>query len=101
MGGSFPTQSADLHNPWSVYTHRHLFRQLGTLKISEQGFVYWENSRGKVSLQQFRDNILVASTYPDSPHTAFIHTVQNIPRQAWALRVLCECATSDSDACKF
>ena len=62
MGGSFFAQFADLHSLWSVYTHRHPFRQPATLKIAEQGFIYWENACGKVLLQQFRDNILVAST---------------------------------------
>ena len=103
MGGSFSAQSANLHSLWSVYTytdstHRHLFRQLGTLKIAEQGFIYWENARGKVSLQQFRDNILIASTYPDSPETALVHAVRGILQQAWGLTVLCDCCTSDSDA---
>ena len=82
MGGSFSAQSANLHSLWSVYTHRHLFRQLGTLKIAEQGFIYWENARGKVSLQHFRDNILIASTYPNSPETALVHTVRGILQQA-------------------
>ena len=101
MGGSYSAQSADLHSLWSLYTHRYLFRQPGTLKIAEQGFIYWENARGKVSLQQFRDNILVASTYPDSPETALVHKVRGIPQQAWGLRVLCNCCTSDSDVCRF
>ena len=77
-----------------MYTHRHLFCQLGTLKISKHGFIYWENAQGRVSLQQFWDNILVASTYPDSPDTTPIHTVRDI-------LLLCECATADSDACRF
>ena len=101
MGGSLFAQSTDLHSLWSVYTHRNLFRQLGTLKIAEQGFIYWENPRGKVSLQQFRDNILIASTYPDSPETALVHIVRGILQQAWGLRVLCDCCMSDSDTCRF
>ena len=101
MGGSFSAQSTDLHNLGLVYTHRHLFRRLGTLKIAEQGFIYWENARGKVSLQQFRDNILIASTYPNYRETALVYTVRGILQQAWGLRVLCDCCTSDSDACRF
>ena len=67
MGGSFSAQAADLHSLWSVYIHRGLFRRLGTLRVTDSGFPYWENSHGRVSMQQFRDNILVASSYPDSP----------------------------------
>ena len=101
MGGSFSAQSADLHSLWSVYAHMHLFRQLGTLKIAKQGFIYWENARGKISHQQFRDHILIASTYPNNPDTALVHTVRGILQQAWGPRVLCDYCTSDSDACRF
>ena len=81
MGGSFSAQAADLHSLWSVYIHRGLFRRLGTLRVTDSGFPYWENSHGRVSMQQFRDNILVASSYPDSPQVQLIQTICNILRQ--------------------
>ena len=42
---------------------------------------------------------IVASTYPNSPDTALIHIVRGILQQALGLRVVCKCATTDSDAC--
>ena len=101
MGGSFSAQAADLHSLWSVYIHKGLFRRLGTLRVTDSGFPYWENSHGRVSMQQFRDNILVASSYPGSPQVQLIQTICNILRQCWGLRVLCVCATEHSDACLF
>ena len=78
MGGSFSAPSADLHSLWSVYVSCNQFRRLGNLRVSQEGFVYWENPLGRVSLRQFRDNVLVASSYPDSPHTSLIETVRTI-----------------------
>ena len=72
MGGSFSAQATDLHSLWGVYSKRDLFRQLGTLHISELGFPFWDTHRGIITLCQFRDNIPVASTYKDSPSTPII-----------------------------
>ena len=101
MGGSFSAQSADLHRLWSVCTIRHQFYRLGNLRVSDEGLVYWENPLGRVSLWQIRDNVLVASSYPDSPQTRLIETVCDILQQCWSLRVLCECATPTSNACTY
>ena len=40
---------------------------------------------------QFRDNILIASSYPDSAHTQVVHKICGMLGKAWALRVLCDC----------
>ena len=99
MGGSFSAQSADLHSAWGVFQGRHLFRKLGKLHISESGFVYWINELGTVSLCQFRDNILVASTYPDSPRTQLIHQICGILHECWGLRVVCDCGDVCQGSC--
>ena len=54
MGGSFSAQAADLHSLWGVYSNRHLFRQLGTVHISESGFPFWETPHGIITLCSFR-----------------------------------------------
>ena len=62
MGGSFSAKR-DLHSLLGVYNNRHLFRRLGTLHISDSGFPFWESPHGIITLCQFWDNILVASTF--------------------------------------
>ena len=91
MGGSFSAQSAELHCQWEVYQHRHLFRDLGTLQITASGFVYWETEWGVLSLCQFRDNILLATSFPDTPHRTIVQRVCSILQTAWKLQVLCPC----------
>ena len=78
MGGSFSVQATDLHSLWSVYTSRHLFYTLGQLSVSPEGFPCWRNPHGTVALCQFRDNILIATTFPDSPRTHIVETVCKI-----------------------
>ena len=91
MGGSFSAQAADLHSVWGVYTNRTLLRQLGSLKVSEGRWAYWESSAGIVSLCQFRDNILIASTFPDTPATPIVQQVCDVLSACWNLHVLCDC----------
>ena len=55
-----------LHSLWGVYSNRHLLRQLGTLRVSDAGFPYWELRQGVVALCPFRDNILVGTSAPAS-----------------------------------
>ena len=74
MGGSFSAQAANLQSLWGVYSNKHLFCQLGTLHISKSGFPFWETPHGIIPLCRFRDNILVVSTYKDSPSTPIIQT---------------------------
>ena len=99
MGGSFLAQAANLHSLWEVYSNGHLFRQLGALHIFESGFPFWETPHGIITLCQFRDNILVASTYKDSPSTPIIQTVCNILRSSWNQHVLCDCMSNPGDPC--
>ena len=42
MGGSFSSQSEDLHSTWGVYTHRHLFQSLGQLCLclTDEGYPF-------------------------------------------------------------
>ena len=63
MGGLFSAQGADLHSVLGAYQGSQLFRKLGTLEISDEGWAVWHTRWGRVSMCQFRDNILVA---PDS-----------------------------------
>ena len=91
MGGSFSAQSADLHCQWEVYQNRHLFRELGTLQITASGYVYWETEWGVLSLCQFTDNILLATSFPNSPRRAIVRQVCSILQTAWKRRVLCPC----------
>ena len=99
MGGSFSAQAANLHNLCGVYSNRHLFRQLATLHISESRFPFWETPHGITTHCQFQDNILVASTYKDSPSTPIIQTVCDILRSSWNLHVLCDCMSKPGDPC--
>ena len=100
MGGSFSAQAADLHSLWQVYSNRHLLRRLGSLTVSEAGFPYWESPQGITALCQFRDNILIATTYPDTTSHPIVSTVCNLLGEAWNLDVLCECMSGPGDPCK-
>ena len=66
---------------WGVYQGRHRFRALGKLNISDEGLVFWTNEHRTVSMCQFRDNILLAFTYPDSPQPRLVHTTCQILQQ--------------------
>ena len=90
MRGSFSAQATNLHSVWGVYTNRTLLRHLGSLKVSEGGWTCWESSEGIVSLCQFRDNVLIASTFPDTPATPIVQPVCAILGACWDLHV---CAT--------
>ena len=82
MGGSFSAYSADLHSAWGVYQGRHLFRELGWLEISDEGYVSWVKHHGIVSMCQFTDRILLASTYPDFPQIRLV-IVCNVLQACW------------------
>ena len=80
-GGSFSAQAADLHSLWSVYNSHHLFYTLGQLSVSPEGFPYWSNPHGTVALCQFRDNILIATTFPIEAMTVTVQPTSNpVPR---------------------
>ena len=101
MGGSFSTQAADLHSLWSVYTSRRLFYTLGQLCMSPEGFPFSRNAHGIVALCQFRDNIMIATNYPDYPSTHIVQTVCQILETAWNLAVLCDCRQQKTDLCCY
>ena len=52
-----------------------------------------------VTICQFRDNILVASDFPDGAHEQLISGICKLPGQAWGLRVLCECDETCTHTC--
>ena len=47
----------------------------------------------------FRDNILLASTYPDSPEERLVHRVCAILQECRGLRVVCDCDQSCTYTC--
>ena len=99
MGGSFSAQSADLHCQWGVYQHRNLFRGLGELRVTDSGFIYWDTPWGALTLCQFRDNILLATSFPDSPSIRVVQRVCDILQRCWSLRVLCPCDDQCTHRC--
>ena len=91
MGGPFSAQGADIHSVWRVYQHRGLFRRLGTLTVSPEGFPLWDGQWGRVAMCQFRDNILVATDCPTTRQVALIETIRTILKTTWGLEVECDC----------
>ena len=81
------------------YQHRHHFRSLGFLRVSLEGFAWWDGPYGRVSLCQFRDNILIATDFPDDPSTPIVQEVCVILRQCWGLHVFCNCMSQPGDPC--
>ena len=93
MGGSFSAQAADLHCQWGVYMNRARFRDLGELRITDTGFIYWDTPWGALTLCQFRDNILMATAFADTPAIKIVKRVCHLLQRCWNLRVLCPCDT--------
>ena len=100
-GGPFLAQAADLHYLWGVYKNRHIFRALGELRIAGKGFPIWVNTSRVIALRQFKDTILIASSYPDSPQDRIIDTVCRILESSQDLAILCDCRQKQTDMCKF
>ena len=50
-------------------------------------FPYWVSENGVVALSHFRDNMLVATSAPDSPTHPVVQTVCNLLTEAWHLDV--------------
>ena len=98
MGGPFSAQAADLHCVWTAYQHRGLFRQLGDLKVSESGFVYWVGKH-TVAMCQFRDNILVATDAPQEACVELVEQRMYVLQTSWGLPVVCECISDKQDSC--
>ena len=99
MGGSFSVQAANLHSLWGVYKNRQKVRALGDLQMSDEGFAYWTNEHGAVALCRFKDNILIATSYPDSPTTRVVELICRILESSWGLAVLCDCRQKQADVC--
>ena len=66
-------------------------RDSSSLTVSEAGFPYWESPQGINALCQFRDNILIATTNPDTTSHPIVSTVCSLLGEAWNPDVLCEC----------
>ena len=56
MGGAFSAQGV-----WAAYSNRKYFHQLEHLGITPEGWPVWHTPVGRVTLCQFRDNILTAT----------------------------------------
>ena len=89
MGGSFSAQSADLHSVWGAYTGRQ--ERLGALTISPEGYVLW-TGRWRISLCQFRDNILMATDARVEDCREVVSLVKSVLERVWGLPVECNCA---------
>ena len=96
MGGSFSAQSADLHCVWSGYTGRSIFRRLGALNISAEGYVFWVGT-WTIALCQFRDNVLLATDARPDDCIAVVSLVRRVLEEAWGLPVECACADQQGD----
>ena len=93
MRGSFSAQSADLHSIWASYKGRQAFRILGTLHVSQEGYIFW-TGQWKIALCQFRDNILMAS---DVELGDCKELVSLVLETVWDLPVECACANTDGN----
>ena len=63
MGGPLFAQSEDLHSVWCTCTQRHLFRTLGDLHATLEGYTYWQG-RYVTALCQFRGYIVLGTNAP-------------------------------------
>ena len=99
MGGSFSAQAADLHCQRGVYTNRARFRDLGELRITEARFIYWDTPWGALTLCLFRDNILMATAFTDTPSIGIVERVCRLLQRCWNLRVLCPCDAQCTHSC--
>ena len=103
MGGPFSAQAADLHSVWRLKQAVRCLRRLGDLDLSDSGMPVWAvRAPGgevvRVTLAQFRDNVLVASSSRE--HGKLIMSkVCGALSAAWKLPVLCECGDTCTGAC--
>ena len=61
MGGSFSAQSADLHSVWCCKLRVDQLWRWGQFSKTNDGIVQWSTGDTTFALQQFRDNLVVAS----------------------------------------
>ena len=96
MGGPFSAQSADLHCIWMCKKSVSLLRAMGDMMVTDSGIVQWTLQTGDiVALQQFRDNLMVATKGP-TPKTA-MYTVCRTMESIRGSRVLCPCRDKNPD----
>ena len=96
MGGPFNAQSADLHCVWMCKTLVSSLRDMGDMAVTDTGIGQWTLRTGDiVALQQFRDNLIVASKGP-TPRGA-MYTVCKTMESIWGLKVLCPCRDKNLD----
>ena len=88
-----------MHSVWQAYRHRNLFRQLGTLTVSAEGFPLWQGQWGKVAMFQFRDNILIAMYCQATQHAALIETIRKKLKTALGLEIECDCMAPQQTTC--
>ena len=96
MGWIFSAQCADLHSVWAAYKKCNAFRRLSALKVSQEGFIYWEGC-WTVVLGQFRDNVLLATNAPVAACRELIQEVHHILPEVWSIPIHCNCADQNGD----
>ena len=95
-GGPFSAQSADLHCVWMCKKLVSSLRDMGDMAVTDTGIVQWTLRTGDiVALQQFHDNLMVASKGP-MPRGAMF-TVCKTMESIWGLKVLCPCRDKNPD----
>ena len=57
--------------------------------------------QGKTALCQFKDNILIATSFPDSPQIRVVERVCRILESCWDVAMLCDCCQQQSDPCTY
>ena len=103
--------TATVASPWGVpfrpwictayggFTSTATASALGFLQVSPKGFAWWDGPYGQVSLCEFRDNILIATEFPNDPSTPIVQDVIDILRRCFGLHVLCNCMSQPGNPC--
>ena len=95
MGGSFSAQSADLHSVWCCKLRVDLLRRWGQFSKTSDGVVQWSAGDTLFALQQFRDNLVVASQGPEA--TDMMKPVCSVLEEVWSLKVVCDRRSKNPD----
>ena len=95
MGGSFSAQSADLHSVWCCKLRVDLLRKWGQFSKMDDGIVQWSACETLFALQQFRDNLVVASKGPGSKDV--MQPVYSGLEEVWSLKVVCDCRVKNPE----
>ena len=100
MGGPFSSQSTDLHSLWRIKKAGKKLRDLGTLHVSEEGYVFWTRGHMWFSLCQFRDNILLVCNLNLGSETSLVQEACLALSSIWDLEVLCDRLDSGDPTCE-